>query len=255
MNILIVTQDSPFYLAESIDYFLGNLPKHSAVVGCVLLSPSPFGKKETALHKMLKTYRVFGLQFFIRYAIQFMRGRLDPSCNVRHVLIKHGVAILELSKSINSEASRRILRERFAPDLIISIQANVIFKKPLIDLPTIGCLNVHTALLPKYRGLMPTFWVLRNDERETGVSVFFIDEGIDSGPILVQKRISIGDRTLDQLIRDTKKIGVDALLEAIDLIDRGDYELMANDDAEQTYYSFPTKEDVKEFLGKGKRFF
>ena len=69
-----------------------------------------------------------------------------------------------------------------------------------------GCINLHTALLPKYRGLMPTFWVLKNNEKNTGVSVFFVDEGIDSGPIIVQKNISIGNMTQQELIVKTKKL-------------------------------------------------
>jgi len=51
-----------------------------------------------------------------------------------------------------------------------------------------GCLNLHSALLPKYRGLMPSFWVLKNNENKTGVSVFFVDKGIDSGPIFSAKK-------------------------------------------------------------------
>lgn len=255
MNIVIVTQDSPFYLAENIDYFISNLPAHSHVTGCVVLDPSPFGKRESTPQKMLRTFRVFGLGFFVHYALRFASSKLAPSRNVRHVLNEHGVPVLELKRSINSKSSRAELESRFSPDLILSIQANVIFKKSLIELPPKGCLNIHTALLPKYRGLMPTFWVMKNNEKETGVSVFFIDEGIDSGPILVQKRLEIGDRSLDELIRDTKKIGMDALLEAVELVHGGDYNLIENDDDQRTYFSFPTRADVKEFLRIGKRFF
>jgi methionyl-tRNA formyltransferase len=254
MRIVLVTQDSPFYLAQNIDYLSRKLPGHSSVVGCVLLTASPFGKKESGLQKVSSTYRVFGFRFFLHFAAGFLAGKILPSRRVAHILSKHRIPIIHLKKSINSRESLECIRG-YSPDLIISIQANVIFKKRLIELPAKGCLNVHTALLPRYRGLMPTFWVLKNDERETGVSVFFIDEGIDSGPILVQKRIAIGDRSLDRLIRDTKRLGMDALLESVDLIERGEYELIENDDAKKTYFSFPTREDVKEFLAKGKKFF
>jgi len=254
MRIILVTQDSPFYLAENIDYFIRTLPAHSKVVGCVILTASPFGRRESALEKVKSTYRVFGLRFFLHYAIGFLKGKLLPSRSIVHVLKKHRVPIIDLKKSINSKTSQGVIGG-YSPDLLISIQANVIFKQPLIELPSRGCLNVHTALLPKYRGLMPTFWVMKNDERETGVSVFLIDEGIDSGPILVQKRITIGNRSLDQLIKETKKMGMDALIEAIGLIDEGGYQLIENNDAEQTYFSFPTREDVREFLKKGKKFF
>jgi methionyl-tRNA formyltransferase len=254
MNIVIITQDSPFYLAENINYFLSRLPSHSRVSACVLLAPSPFGKKETTSRKILKTYRVFGLRFFLNYGLRFVLSRLVPARNIRHILARHNITTTELEKSINSKVAIEMIRHH-QPDLLISIQANVIFKRPLIDLAPQGCLNVHTAMLPKYRGLMPTFWVMKNNEKVTGVSVFFIDEGIDSGPILVQKQVTIGDRTLDQLIRHTKRIGMDALIEAVELIHRGGYQLIENDDSQKTYYSFPTKEDVKEFRRVGKKFF
>jgi methionyl-tRNA formyltransferase len=254
VNIVLVTQDSPFYLSENLDSLLRALPGHSRVVACVLLRASPFGKKETTFGMMWRTLRIFGVGFFIGYGFRFLRTRIMPVKSVRHVLRKHGVPVLELGGSINSGKSRGLI-EGYGPDLLVSLQANVIFKKPLLDLPSKGCINVHTALLPKYRGLMPTFWVLKNGETVTGVSVFFMDEGIDSGPILVQKRVEIGDWSLDGLIRHTKRVGIDALLEAIELVHSGDYELIPNDDGDMTYFSFPTRQDVREFLGRGKRFF
>ena len=254
MNIVLVTQDNPFYLAENLDYLLHNLPGHSRVAGCVLLRASPFGKKETPLGMMRRTLRTFGPGFFLRYALRFMLDRLVPARSVRHVLRKHGIPVLNLGRNINSRESRDLIAG-YRPDLIVSLQANVIFKRRLIDLPSKGCLNVHTALLPKYRGLMPTFWALKNNEAVTGVSVFFMDEGIDSGPILVRKPVEIGERSLDGLIRHTKRVGMDALLEAIDLIQRDEYELIPNDDSDMTYFSFPTRQDVEDFLSRGKRFF
>jgi methionyl-tRNA formyltransferase len=254
VNIVLVTQDNPFYLAENIDRLLSGLPGYSRVVACVLLSASPFGKKQTALGMMWKTLRTFGPVFFTRYAFRFLVSRLVPAKNVRHVLRKHGVPVLSLDRSINSGKSRGLIAA-YAPDLIVSLQANVIFKKALLALPSKGCINVHTAPLPRYRGLMPTFWALKNNETVTGVSVFFMDEGIDSGPILVQKSVGIDDRSLDGLIRLTKRVGVDALVEAIDLIHGGEYELIPNDDSDMTYFSFPTRQGVKEFLDGGNRFF
>lgn len=95
---------------------------------------------------------------------------------------------------------------------------------------------------------MPSFWVLRYNEKYTGVSVFFVDEGIDSGDILVQKKVEIGNRSQEQLISDTKQIGMDSIIECVEKIHSGGYELIPNPDEEQTYFSFPTKEDVKAFL-------
>jgi methionyl-tRNA formyltransferase len=82
-----------------------------------------------------------------------------------------------------------------------------------------------------------------------------VDEGIDSGPILIQKKVEIGNRTQEELIKHTKKLGMDAIIEAIQQVQKGEYELIPNPDEESTYFSFPTREDVKEFKQRGKRFY
>ena len=102
---------------------------------------------------------------------------------------------------------------------------------------------------------MPTFWVLKNNEKYTGVSVFYVDEGIDSGPIIVQEKVEIGEKTQQQLIKETKQIGMNLILRSIDLISKGEFQLIENLESEKSYYSFPTREDVKEFKRIGKKFF
>lgn len=254
MRILLITQDEPFYLAENIAYLLRNMPGHSQVVGCCLLEASPFGKRESFLKKASKTWSIFGAGFFVHYTMRFLINRANPNRRVGNVLAKHGVPIIQLSRSINDPQSVDLLRS-VQPDLLISIAGNQIFKQDVIGLAPKGCLNLHTAPLPKYRGLMPTFWVLKNREKRTAVSVFFVDEGIDSGPIIVQEAVDIGDRSQEELIRDTKRIGMDAIIKAINLIDRGDYALIENDATRKTYYPFPTRKDVLEFVEAGQRFY
>jgi methionyl-tRNA formyltransferase len=254
MNVVILTQDDPFFLAENLEYLFSEISSKICISGCVVFDVSPFGRKEKFLHKAKKTFDIFGTRFFIRYALLFLKNKFDRTKNIKAVLKKFGIPIIQLNGSINSEKSLRKI-QKFKPDLLVSIAANRIFKKQLIGLAPKGCLNLHTALLPKYRGLMPSFWVLRNNEKQTGVSVFFVDEGIDSGPILIQKKIQIGDKTWADLIWHTKRIGMQAILEAIESIYRGDYQLIENDYTKSSYYNFPTKQDVKEFLKAGKKFF
>lgn len=254
MRIIIITQNEPFYLSENLEYLVSLLPEHSSVVGCVVAAASPFGKKETFLQKALKTASTFGAVFFLHYAFRFAWRKATGRGRIHATLQQLGIPIIGLEKSINHADSRAKIA-RFKPDLLVSILGNEIFKKKLINLAPRGCLNLHTALLPKYRGLMPTFWVLRNNEAETGVSVFFVDEGIDSGPIVVQKRVEIGDFTQERLIRHTKKLGMQAIVEAIDLIERDAVQLLQNDASQMSYYSFPTREDVRAFRAAGKKFF
>jgi methionyl-tRNA formyltransferase len=254
MRIVILTQDDPFYLGKNIDYLVNNMPKYAQIVGTVLFDVSPFGKRESFFEKMKKTYDVFGFKFFAYYSFKFLESKLDAGNSVSKVLNKHGVPLIKVQGSINSKENRAILKE-YEPDLLISIGGNQIFKRPLLDLATYGCVNLHTALLPKYRGLMPSFWVLKNNEKYTGVSVFFVDEGIDSGPILVQKKVEIGDRSQEELIKYTKQIGMECIIESIELIQKGGFKLIPNPAEEMTYFSFPTRKDVDEFYKAGKRFF
>lgn len=254
MRITILTQSDTFFLAENISYLIKKLPVHSKIVSTVVFDVSPFGKRESFFNKAKKTINVFGLSFFIHYSIKYFVYKFNSAKSVYKVLKNYGIPIIQLSKSINHPESISVIKS-FEPDLLISIAGNQIFKKQLLALASKGCLNLHTALLPKYRGLLPTFWVMKNDEKYTGVSVFFVDEGIDSGPIVVQERVEIGNRTQEELIKYTKKLGMEAITKAIDLIEKDEIELMENDDSKKTYFSFPTREDVKDFLARGKRFY
>ena len=254
MKIVIITQDDPFYLAKNLKYLINRLPSYVTVVGCVVGDVSPFGKKENIFLKAKKTFEVFGSAFFMRYSFRFFLAKINPQAKVLGVLREYGVPRIELEGSINSRASLSIIKS-YEPDLLVSILGNEIFKTELINLAPKGCINLHTALLPKYRGLMPSFWVLKNQEKETGVSVFFADEGIDSGPIIVQKRIPLAGLTLEMLIKISKKLGMDMIVEAIDLIEKDAVELIPNNDTDKTYFRFPTREDVCEFRSKGAKFF
>lgn len=254
MRIVIITQDEPFFLSENLEYLVKILPKHSSIVGCVVASASPYGKKENFYKKAKKTAEIFGLHFFLRYAFKFAWRKCTGRGRIRLTLRRLGIESIELQGGVNQVDSISKIADR-KPDLLISILGNEIFKRKLIDLAPKGCLNLHTALLPKYRGLMPTFWVLRHNEADTGVSVFFVDEGIDSGPIVIQKRIAINGATQEELIRRTKTLGMEAIAEAVDLIELGQVELIPNEASLMSYYSFPTREDVIKFKAAGNRFF
>lgn len=254
MRIVIITQDDPFYLAKNLDYLFGLIDKNHKVVGCVVSAVSPFGKKETFIDKALKTAKIFGFMFFLRYAFKFVFSKFNSKNNVRKVLEKHDVDEISLTGSINSKESLDTING-FEPDLLISVAGNEIFKLPLIELAPKGCLNLHTALLPKYRGLMPSFWVLKNKEEYSGVSVFFVDEGIDSGPILVQKKFPLEGLSQEMLIKESKKLGMEAINEAIEKININDLETIPNPNEEQSYFGFPTSEDVKKFKKNGAKFY
>ena len=253
MRIIIITQDDPFYLKENLAYLLSLLPSQFKIVGCIVSDVSPFGKKDSFFKKAFKTFNIFGIEFFIYYSIKFIYSKIFKN-SIKSFLKTEKITQIKLSESINNKSSLKLIKS-FDPDLLVSILGNQIFKKDLISLAPKGCINLHTALLPKYRGLMPTFWVLKNNEEHTGVSVFFVDEGIDSGPIILQKKIEIKNMSQSELIKATKHLGMELIAESINLISQDKVKLISNADSKMTYYSFPSSNDVKEFLRSGKKFF
>jgi methionyl-tRNA formyltransferase len=128
-----------------------------------------------------------------------------------------------------------------------------IFRRELLELPRLGCINVHSALLPHYRGVLPTFWVLANNEPETGVTVHRMAADIDGGEILVQRRVPIEpEETLHSLMRRCKAVAADAVLEAVDRFRTDRVEALPNPADEGSYYSFPGRADVLRFRALGR---
>jgi methionyl-tRNA formyltransferase len=138
-------------------------------------------------------------------------------------------------------------------ELIVSVSCPQIFKKPLIELPSRGCLNVHGAILPEYRGIMPSFWMLLNGETEAGVSVFFVNEGVDAGELCGQRTFEIGcNETLDQFLRRSKAVAADLLVEVIGTIESGSVSRTPVDLSKGSYYSWPDRESVRRFRAAGR---
>jgi len=254
MKIILVTPNEPFYLAENLKYFIEILNKKHNIVACVLQSPTPFGKRKSSFQKVKETYKIFGFKFVFYYSFQLVINKLfTPS--VKRILQRNDVEIINLIESVNSKKSISIIKNTGA-ELVVSILGNQIFKSPLLNATSLGCINLHTSLLPIYRGMMPTFWVMKNNEKTTGVSVFHMDEGIDSGPIICQKEVIINSNdTQKKLIKRTKKIGMELISKAIDLIEDGQLEYIINEQNKSSYYGFPNRQDVKHFKKQGKKFF
>lgn len=113
---------------------------------------------------------------------------LRSNDDVVYHALKHKIPIIWINKMTPKELQP--LKE-LIPDLIITSGFSIIFKKPLLTLPKIGCINVHSSLLPKHRGPNPFSAVILQGESETGVTFHIMDEGIDTGPIIAQRKIEI----------------------------------------------------------------
>jgi methionyl-tRNA formyltransferase len=255
MRLVFLTQEDPFYLPKIYQYLLPKLKEEGhEVVASVLFDVAPFGKKESKVKQLIDTYKVFGLGFTIHYTILYVKGLFSK--DVESIMEINNIKTIKLPNKINHPLSLETI-QNFNPDLLVSLAGNEIFRQPLIESAKYGIINLHSALLPKYRGLMPSFWVMRFNEEKTGVSVFFVDQGIDSGPIIVQKEVLLLKRTQAELIWELKYRGADAIIEACNLIAKHGKNTPTIDNAQKdmTYYSRPTRKDVQIFKSIGKKFF
>jgi methionyl-tRNA formyltransferase len=112
--------------------------------------------------------------------------------------------------------------QAYSPELVIVVAYGKILPSAVLKIPKLGYINVHFSLLPAYRGAAPIQRALMAGETQTGVSLFWLDEGMDTGPLFLQKRIAISaDEDADSLRQKLVPLGVEALKEALDRIKEG----------------------------------
>ena len=132
----------------------------------------------------------------------------------------------------------------FAPDIITLTAYGRILPRRLINLPPHGTINVHGSLLPKYRGAAPIQWALINGESETGVTIMQMDEGLDTGDILLQERIAVEvDDTAATLAVKLADLGGNALAKSLDLLRREQLIPVRQDESQASFAPLLKKED------------
>ena len=189
MNLKIIFMGTPDFAKESLEAIYN---KKYDIIAVVTNPDKPKGRgmkmfsspvKEFALEKNLKIYQ--------------------PE------KIRKNVEFIEELKNMN-------------PDVICVVAYGKILPKEILEIPKLGCINVHGSLLPQYRGAAPIQWAVINGDKETGVTTMYMDEGMDTGDMILKKKIEIGENeTTGELWEKLSKIGGELLVETLDQIERG----------------------------------
>ncbi|MCQ2399944.1 MAG: methionyl-tRNA formyltransferase, partial [Clostridia bacterium] len=167
---------------------------------------------------------------------------LTPS-PVKDCAIKHGLKVFQYEK-IRLEGVDDL--KALKPDLMITCAFGQILSKEILDIPTFGTINIHASLLPKLRGSSPIQWAVINGEKETGVTIMFTDVGVDTGDIVMQKKIEIlPDETAGELFDRLSVLGGETVVEALKNIVNGNYTRTPQDHALATHTVMLKKEDGK----------
>ena len=255
MRIFITVSEEPFYINPFIKKIIRSLPHEIVGLGIqqgkTVVAGKTLGRKLEYLltlgvmsDPLNLVKRVFLFGSFLMFEKLSLVGFSNP-LSISRTAEQYNIPITYCD-NVNSAEFLSFLKEQ-KPDVIIN-QAQRILSKAFIDIPRLGCLNRHAALLPKYRGRLAPFWAYMNGEQATGLSIHFIDEQLDNGPILVQKTVSIKRwDTVDSLLdRIFLEIAPAAMLEALELIRSGKYPvcLLENDSSQATYFSSPRLKDA-----------
>ena len=145
------------------------------------------------------------------------------------------------------------VRQR-AADLIVSVACPYILKEAILSLPPRGCVNIHHAPLPRYKGMMPTFWQIFHGEKTVGVTVHFMATKVDEGSALLQEQLAIEpDETLDHLIHRSKRHGAHSMGRALRQIASDSDVQIPLDSSKGSYFTFPTITEIREFYRRGYR--
>lgn len=132
---------------------------------------------------------------------------------------------------------------QLAPDLIVVLAYGQLLPKEVLELPKYHCINLHASLLPAYRGAAPIQWVILNGETKTGVTAQQMEEGLDTGDMLVKKEIAIGaEETAEELYERLSELCVETLSETLEQLEAGTLQGTPQDDAQSSYASRITKE-------------
>lgn len=136
---------------------------------------------------------------------------LEKGLNIEQPLkVRNNPEFVEKLKNIN-------------PDVICVVAYGKIIPKEILDIPRLGCVNVHGSLLPKYRGAAPIQWAVLNGDKETGVTTMFMDEGMDTGDMIEKEVVKIGDNeTTGELWDRLSIVGANLLVKTLKLLENGE---------------------------------
>lgn len=141
-----------------------------------------------------------------------------------------------------------------SPELLISVACPYILKERVLGIPPRGCINIHHAPLPRYKGMMPTFWQLFHGEQQLGVTIHYMAAKVDEGDALLQESLPVkpGD-SLHELIRRSKRHGAHCMAKVVLSIQSDKAVAVQMDHAKGSYFTFPGREEALEFRRRGLR--
>lgn len=248
LRVFFVTEDDPLYVIRFFETWWKEYPREQCEVCGITIDRAFHEPLWKTLRRMRALYGVFGvLRLGLRFTAARLRGR-----SIESLAACAGVPVVP-TRSVNRADYVERLRA-IAPDVIVSVAAPEIFKKALLGVPRLGCINVHSGRLPAYRGMLPTFWQMARGEPAVTVTVHVMAEKLDAGDVLATSDFALASHdSLDRVITGTKREAARLVIRVLRDLRAGRAERAPLDMAQANYFSFPKSEDVRTFRKRGHR--
>lgn len=172
------------------------------------------------------------------------RGKKVKMTPVKEKALELGLQVLQPEKVRENEEFLQTITE-FAPDLIAVAAYGQILPKTVLDLPKLGCVNIHGSLLPRWRGAAPIQRAIEAGDPETGITIMYMEEGLDTGAMLAKRSTPVADKNAEQLHDELSVMGAQLLLETLPKLEAGDIVPEKQDDSLSTYAKMLSKKEGK----------
>ena len=259
MRIEFLTDDNPLYVLPFFEEFLRHYGAEFEVM--LVSSCRPMGRRSRGrlLKELAYLYGPWGIaRILVRWATARLLGVLPRSrgatrYHTLHQLCRaYSIPFVRIGNPNDPRLVSGAKKRR--ADLLVSIACPYILKEPLLTAPRLGCINLHHAPLPRYKGMMPTFWQMYQGEKKVGVTIHYMNTKIDEGAALVQGELEIQPgETLDHLIRRSKRYGAHCMAQVLRGMASQSQTTVTIGKSKESYFTFPTVEEVREFRRRGLR--
>lgn len=259
MRIVFLTQDDPLYILPFFDEFFRQELGEIEVLGIFSCKTMGDRGRMKLLRELHCLYGSGGLARLVFRALGSKATGMMPARksasrfhSVAQICRAFGITHALIGNPNHDDYRGRIASLK--PDLLVSVACPYILKEKLLGLPPLGCINVHHAPLPRYKGMMPTFWQMYHGEKEVGVTVHYMAARVDEGEALLQEQLPIREgESLDSLIRRTKRHAAHCMLDVLYQIAAQTQKTLSLKDQPGSYFTFPTYAEMKEFRRRGFR--
>jgi methionyl-tRNA formyltransferase len=248
MRVMFVTEEDPIYVSIFFETLFAEPFRKSIDIPAVAIC-RPFNASLMATAGRI--WHTYGAIDFLRLLFKYALRRLGGK-SVERLCRQAGLRVMHVP-SVNGDEFLRDVRD-IAPDVIVSVAAPEKFGTALLKSPKKCCLNVHSGRLPKYRGMLPTFWQMLHGESVALVTVHEMGANLDDGDVLGTAEYPIDDgQSLSDVISGTKRLAAKLVLRSLIEVADGRAQWRTFDSADRKYFGFPTGEDVRRFRATGKR--